>query len=307
MTAEEFLHWEQQSRDTIDFKRCYVDITGDLVSGILLSQIIFWFLPRRDGKTKLRVKNKEGDLCLAKNRDDWWEECRITTKQYNRAIKILQKKRFVSAKNSMFNGKKTPFIQVNFERIIEEVMKTDNRLVPKGTTDNADEELPITEKTSEKSIYEKNKNFFKDEPTEKEDSFFRNRNRADVQLFIKCFRSINQGYLTLIDNPDQVASAVYILDSEHENKYPIAHALDYLLRIQNEFFCGWSDHGKILEINTPVRLLNNLDRIVNYPLRLMDNKKYQKWYEEVYSKSSSYDSTLRLIENDDIYKLIFND
>ena len=45
MTRQEFIAWEQVSRDTIDVKRCYVDIAGDLVAGILLSQIVYWHLP----------------------------------------------------------------------------------------------------------------------------------------------------------------------------------------------------------------------------------------------------------------------
>ena len=49
MTRQEFIAWEQVSRDTIDVKRCYVDIAGDLVAGILLSQIVYWHLPDKDG------------------------------------------------------------------------------------------------------------------------------------------------------------------------------------------------------------------------------------------------------------------
>ena len=36
-----FLTWEVRSRDTLEVKRCYVDVAGgDLIAGILLSQII---------------------------------------------------------------------------------------------------------------------------------------------------------------------------------------------------------------------------------------------------------------------------
>ena len=31
--ADEFFRWEQASHDTIDVKRCYIDVAGDLVSG----------------------------------------------------------------------------------------------------------------------------------------------------------------------------------------------------------------------------------------------------------------------------------
>lgn len=112
-----FIKWELASRDTIDVKRCYIDIAGDLIAGILLSQIIYWFMPNEQGKSKLRVV-KDGQLCLAKNRKDWSKECCISEKQYDRAIKILKKKSFVSVRNSMFGGNKCPHIFLKWDSII---------------------------------------------------------------------------------------------------------------------------------------------------------------------------------------------
>ena len=85
----DFLTWEKASKDTIDFKKVYVDVSGDLIAGLLLSQIIYWHLPSKDGKSKLRVHKKD-KTWLAKQRSDWWDEIRITPKQYDRAIgKVL--------------------------------------------------------------------------------------------------------------------------------------------------------------------------------------------------------------------------
>jgi hypothetical protein len=50
--------WEMASRDTIEIKRCYVDIAGDLVSGVLLSQIVYWHLPNKEDKSKRQVQHK---------------------------------------------------------------------------------------------------------------------------------------------------------------------------------------------------------------------------------------------------------
>jgi len=47
MEFNEFLSWELTTRDTIDFKKIYVDIAGDLIAGLLLSQIIYWHLPSK--------------------------------------------------------------------------------------------------------------------------------------------------------------------------------------------------------------------------------------------------------------------
>ncbi len=103
----DFLAWEKASRDSIDFKKIYVDVAGDLIAGLLLSQIIYWHLPDKSGRTKLRVYKQE-KLWLAKQRTDWWEEIRITAKQYDRAIKNLQKLGIVEVWNTMFNAKNTP-------------------------------------------------------------------------------------------------------------------------------------------------------------------------------------------------------
>ena len=59
-----------------------VDIAGDLASGALLSQLVYWH-PR------LTIE-REGHLWLAKTRGDWWDECRLTEMQVRRAISQLE-------------------------------------------------------------------------------------------------------------------------------------------------------------------------------------------------------------------------
>ncbi|MDD5489308.1 MAG: hypothetical protein PHP25_01320 [Candidatus Moranbacteria bacterium] len=133
---EKFVRWEAASRDIIDFKCIYVDVAGDLVSGLLLSQIVFWHLPDRYGKTKLRAKNRKKELCLAKNRSDWLEECRIKCRPYDLAIKKLEKKGIVSVTNSLFRNKRTPFIKLNYDVLLDLIDKADreNRMrgLPSG-------------------------------------------------------------------------------------------------------------------------------------------------------------------------------
>lgn len=111
---QRFIIWEASSRDTIDFKRCYCEISEDLVSGILLSQIIFWFLPNRKNQLKLSIQ-KEGRYWLAKKRHEWKEECFITENQFDRACKILVSKGFILRRNFKFNGTPTPHISLLVE------------------------------------------------------------------------------------------------------------------------------------------------------------------------------------------------
>jgi len=117
LNFQEFLKWEEVGRDSIKVKRIYVDVAEDLIAGILLSQIVYWHLPsKQDGNTKLRVE-KGGQLWLAKGREDWWDECRITPRQFDRAINILIDKGIVEKELFKFNG--SPMVHV---RLIPEVL-----------------------------------------------------------------------------------------------------------------------------------------------------------------------------------------
>lgn len=122
----EFLAWEVASRDTIDFKRIYVDVTadpaevadrGDLIAGLLLSQVVYWFLPSKDKKSRVFVR-RDGKLWLAKEREDWWEEIRISPKQFDRAAKILVNRGLTETRVLKFNGNPTCAISPNFSVII---------------------------------------------------------------------------------------------------------------------------------------------------------------------------------------------
>jgi len=120
VTKEEFFQYEKTSKDSIDLKRIYVDIAGDLVAGVLLSQIIFYYLPDGEGKTKLRVMH-DGELWLAKTREEWWEECRISPKQFDRSIKILEDKQLVTTRTIKFNGSPIKHIRLNFDVLTNQI------------------------------------------------------------------------------------------------------------------------------------------------------------------------------------------
>lgn len=81
-------HFEEVGRVAL-VRLAYVKVTGDLVAGILLSQIVFWFKPHPDGSSKLRVF-REGRYWLAKRREDWYQEIGISPKQFDRACDLLE-------------------------------------------------------------------------------------------------------------------------------------------------------------------------------------------------------------------------
>lgn len=118
MDFNNFLNWEAASKDTIDFKKAYVDMAGDLIAGLLLSQIVFWNLPGKDGKTKLRV-NKKGYLWLVKKHTDWWNEIRLTNRQVPRALKILEERNLIITWRTNFDGAPTTHIRIDTKGFIE--------------------------------------------------------------------------------------------------------------------------------------------------------------------------------------------
>jgi len=109
-----FLSWEKTCRDTVDFKRIYVDMAGDLIAGLMLSQLVYWcLLPDAKGKSRLRVF-RDGHMWAAKSRSAWWDEIRLSPKQADRAIRILVNRGLVVRMNSLFNGKRTTHLRINW-------------------------------------------------------------------------------------------------------------------------------------------------------------------------------------------------
>jgi|GEM_PF-3248648 len=109
---QDLLLIEESDRDAFRVKKLYIDIADDLQAGILLGQILYWYLPNKEtGRTKLRVE-KEGEKWIAKQRDEWWEEIRLTARQFDRASSKLVKKGLIEKKNYKFAGKKTVHIRL---------------------------------------------------------------------------------------------------------------------------------------------------------------------------------------------------
>ena len=165
--------------DTFRVKKMYVDIADDLNAGILLGQIIYWYLPSKNSsRTKLRVK-KQGKLWLAKQRSDWHDEIRLTARQFDRAFKKLADKDLVVKNKFMFNAKRTIHIRLQINNLIEAVNEhledikqemeqkdpinadtsRSNQTVkgdlPNGKSGLTESVRPITERTTENTHKEK--------------------------------------------------------------------------------------------------------------------------------------------------------
>lgn len=118
----------------------YIDITGDLIEGTLLSRILYWFAPSKDNKSKVKIY-KDGEYWIAKQRKDWWEEIRITERQYDKAIKSLVKKEFVITAKYKFNSMPTIHIRPNYDVINAEVKKWEENIRQEVIAEDRGQEL----------------------------------------------------------------------------------------------------------------------------------------------------------------------
>lgn len=117
-TFTDFLLWEQSTRDIIDFKKVYVDMAGDVLAGLVLSEIVYWHLPKRDGESKLRV-HKDGQDWIACRRVEWWDRTRMTPRQIDRVFNVLVKKGLIVKDLFHFAGKPTVHIRLVQEAFLK--------------------------------------------------------------------------------------------------------------------------------------------------------------------------------------------
>ncbi len=83
----------------------YIDIAGDLIAGTLLSQIMYWFSWNANKGVRTGIY-RDGYYWIARRREDWMEEIRISKKQYDCAIRKLtaEGNELVEVRKYQFNG-----------------------------------------------------------------------------------------------------------------------------------------------------------------------------------------------------------
>lgn len=160
MEYKDFLYWEATSKDTIDFKRIYVDMTGDIVAGLMLSEIVYWHLPSRSGHTKLRVEH-DGKLWIAVRRYEWWDRARISPKQADRCLETLRDLGIIETAIYKYDGSPTIHIRLledgfmhSFESNLEApenpfLPESEDRSSQKGNNDLSKKGRTLTETTTE--------------------------------------------------------------------------------------------------------------------------------------------------------------
>ncbi len=178
----------------------YIDIAGDLVSGTLLSQIMYWFAPDENGKTKVRIY-RDGNFWIAKKREDWMHEIRISKKQYDTAIKKLVANSLVETKVFKFDSLPTTHIRPVYENIYAEIKRWKQGIAEK--LEQACLEVPQKDKMNL--------------PIEKYGNY-QNGNNGFPNMGISITEITNKDYLTKITNKEQKSAPDYSENATYQ--YP---------------------------------------------------------------------------------------
>jgi hypothetical protein len=104
----------KKDREVVAFRREYVDVLdGDICAALMLSQIVYWYLPStHTGATKLRVCKMGSGWWIAKSHKDWETELGLTRHQSQRALNVLIRKGLVQSKLFRFNGSPTVHVRL---------------------------------------------------------------------------------------------------------------------------------------------------------------------------------------------------
>lgn len=91
---ENFLSWHSETSNSLDFKNIYFDMADDLIAGLMLSKIVSWYLPDKDGDQNKSIEIN-GVTWFVKEHDQWYAECRLTKSRVRRGLKKLKEKKLI--------------------------------------------------------------------------------------------------------------------------------------------------------------------------------------------------------------------
>ena len=92
-----------------------------MTAGNLLAQIVFWYLPGKSGKSKLRAF-KLGYWWIAKSREEWMFETGLTLEEYKLAIRMLEAKKIVEVKQMPWDGDEGEGYNLSHVRLVDKTV-----------------------------------------------------------------------------------------------------------------------------------------------------------------------------------------
>jgi hypothetical protein len=121
----------QMSDDFIYVRQSLVKALGGLSVASLFSQIVYWHSPTKSGASKLRVQ-RDGQMWVAKTREDWMAECGLTEWTFRSSVKKLKDLGVVETVVKKFAGNPTIHLRLIEGRLSELLgEKTSNLVVMK--------------------------------------------------------------------------------------------------------------------------------------------------------------------------------
>ena len=125
----------------------YLDLTGDLAAGVLLSQVVYWFRPGPGGHLKVKVE-RDGRFWIAKTQSEWCQEVRIGLKTFIRSMDKLLQLGVVVSKIYQYGNRPVLHVGLNLDVLIglvghcppdgvgvitdQDYTKTEESIPPKG-------------------------------------------------------------------------------------------------------------------------------------------------------------------------------
>lgn len=91
-------------------------LDGDLHAALLLNQLLWWHQPGLDGTVKAKYE-RDGHFWLLRADDDWYDECRMTTKQVRRVRSVLAEKGLIEHRRFKLHGAPTSAWRPLYEAI----------------------------------------------------------------------------------------------------------------------------------------------------------------------------------------------
>lgn len=252
--------------ETIALRKVFIDLTEDLIAGLLLSQIFYWHGENTEGKTRISYQ-RDGKTWLVKQRGEWWEEIRITEKQYDRASKILQERGLIEVKvwrSPFYDGNKAIHLRLtdNFYISISDLLLNSPKVnleepkFPKGQDGNSPKVNILSETTTEttkKDVSSQEQDPEPEDPPVDLDDFFNRTNEEDLPEDSPV--NVNEKQELTKGDPRRTMKLIQNGTRRAENASLLRLQEDSLLARAMRVFC----------------------RVRGIPLDAMPQKKYDQW------------------------------
>jgi len=95
--------------NVIEIKTKYVEMTGDIVVGLVLNEIVDYFIHTAE---RFFIE-KEDKKWMVRTKDEWNEDCMITNKQLDQSLKVLRNKGIIETKIFRYHGYLLTHINLN--------------------------------------------------------------------------------------------------------------------------------------------------------------------------------------------------